>query len=198
MDCWDGKRTWQSLRKLCRGRGAIPASLGRIPSHDAPGLAVRFDSPRPVASHPNPLVMWVLDAAFPHRLATRTFLLFSFSPFLLFCFFPFSSFYLVLYWVIFMLRISSLFSPRVSIFFLFARVCIRIVRTTCSAAPRGTAQFRRCILCAYFKNPTRYSDKLCQNLKRGAVSWGQLFSVHFFVRNIRKIVPQRNENSVFF
>ena len=51
--------------------------------------------------------------------------------------------------------------------------------------------------CAYFKKPRRYSDKLFQNLKRGAVSWDQLFWVNFFVRNMRKIVPPLNKNSVF-
>ena len=49
-----------------------------------------------------------------------------------------------------------------------------------------------------FKNPTHYSDKLFQNLKRGAISWDQLFSVHFFVRNTGKVVPPPNKNSVFF
>ena len=50
----------------------------------------------------------------------------------------------------------------------------------------------------YFNNPTRYSDKLFQNLKRGTISWDQLFSVHFFVRNMGKVVPPPNKNSVFF
>ena len=40
--------------------------------------------------------------------------------------------------------------------------------------------------CAYFKNTTRYSDKLFQNLKRRAVSWDQLFSVHFFCQKYEK------------
>ena len=53
-------------------------------------------------------------------------------------------------------------------------------------------------ICAYFKNPTPYSDKLFQNLKRGTVSCDQLFSVHFFVRNIGKIVPPSNKNCAFF
>ena len=52
-------------------------------------------------------------------------------------------------------------------------------------------------ICAYFKNPSRYSDKIFQNLKRGAVAWDQLFSVHFFVRNMGKIVPPPNKNGVF-
>ena len=37
-----------------------------------------------------------------------------------------------------------------------------------------------------------------QNLKRGSVSWDQLFSVHFFISNMGKIVPLPNKNSVFF
>ena len=36
--------------------------------------------------------------------------------------------------------------------------------------------------------------ELIQNLKRGLVSWDQLFSVHCFVRNMGKIVPhQKNK-----
>ena len=53
-------------------------------------------------------------------------------------------------------------------------------------------------MCIFQKSCARYSDKLFQNLKRGAVSWDQLFSVHFFVRNMGKIVPPPNKNSDFF
>ena len=51
---------------------------------------------------------------------------------------------------------------------------------------------------AYVKNPTSYSDKIFQNLKRGTVFWDQLFSVQSFVRNMGKIVAQLKNNSVFF
>ena len=54
------------------------------------------------------------------------------------------------------------------------------------------------IIRAYFKNPTPYSDKHFQILKRGAVSWNELFSVNFCVRNMGKIVPPPNKNGVFF
>ena len=64
--------------------------------------------------------------------------------------------------------------------------------------PNYAYDFLALHICAYFKNPTRYSDKLFQNLKRGAVFLDQLFSVYFFVRNTEKIVPPPNKNSVFF
>ena len=50
------------------------------------------------------------------------------------------------------------------------------------------------LLCAYSKNPMCYSDRLFQNFKIGAHSWDQLFSVHFFVRNMRKVVPLPKKN----
>ena len=40
-------------------------------------------------------------------------------------------------------------------------------------------------VCAYFKNPTRYSDKLFQNLKKGAVSRDQFFSVHCKIYDVK-------------
>ena len=87
-------------------------------------------------------------------------------------------------------RLKVLFKKK-SFFKSFFHVKISILRARAVSSILGHH------ICAYFKNPTRYSDKLFQNLKRGAFSWDQLFSVHFFVRNTGKIVPPPNKNSIF-
>ena len=45
------------------------------------------------------------------------------------------------------------------------------------------------LICADFKNATRYLDKIFQNFKIGEHSWDLFFSLHFFVRNMGKLVP---------
>ena len=40
-------------------------------------------------------------------------------------------------------------------------------------------------------------SRYCQNVKRGAHLWDQLFSVYFFVTNMGQIVPYLNKNRIF-
>ena len=48
-------------------------------------------------------------------------------------------------------------------------------------------------MCAYFKNPTGYADKLFQKFKVRAKSWNL-----FFVTNMEKTVPLPPKKMVFF
>ena len=56
---------------------------------------------------------------------------------------------------------------------------------------------RKTNICAKPKNRMRNSVLFLLKCKKRAHLWDQLFSVHFLVRNMAKIVPRQNKNRVF-
>ena len=50
-------------------------------------------------------------------------------------------------------------------------------------------------VCKFKKIISVILSRFCQNVKRGSLLWNQIFSVHFFVTNMRKIVSATWKNA---